>query len=153
MARIYKAFHVKQLQSKMILQVHDELNFSVVPGEELLVEEIVLNEMEHIVNLSVPLVADWDGATIGSRRIKEGHTFSTTLSYTPPLPLLHPILTPLTPHPYPSPSPPHHEAGEMGTGGGIDKKVCYKKHKKQNKKRYCYDNETYYYGLGDGRHR
>lgn len=41
----------------------------------------------------------------------------------------------------------------MGTGGGIDKKVCYKKHKKQNKKRYCYDNETYYYGLGDGRHR
>lgn len=58
MARIYKAFHVKQLQSKMILQVHDELNFSVVPGEELLVEEIVLNEMEHIVNLSVPLVAD-----------------------------------------------------------------------------------------------
>lgn len=58
MARIYKAFHVKQLKSKMILQVHDELNFSVVPGEELLVEEIVLNEMEHIVNLSVPLVAD-----------------------------------------------------------------------------------------------
>ena len=49
---------MKQLQSKMILQVHDELNFSVVPGEELLVEEIVLNEMEHIVNLRVPLVAD-----------------------------------------------------------------------------------------------
>lgn len=42
----------------MILQVHDELNFSVYPEEKALVERIVVEEMEHAYTLSVPLVAD-----------------------------------------------------------------------------------------------
>ena len=46
------------LKSTMILQVHDELNFNVVPGEELKVQEIVIEEMQNAWNMSVPLVAD-----------------------------------------------------------------------------------------------
>ena len=58
MARIHHAFHVKQLRSKMILQVHDELNFSVLPEEKDIVEQIVMDEMQNVMQLSVPLVAD-----------------------------------------------------------------------------------------------
>jgi DNA polymerase-1 len=42
----------------MILQVHDELNFSVYPEEKERVETIVLEEMQHAYTLNVPLVAD-----------------------------------------------------------------------------------------------
>lgn len=42
----------------MILQVHDELNFSVVPEEKETVERIVLEEMQGAYKLNVPLVAD-----------------------------------------------------------------------------------------------
>jgi DNA polymerase-1 len=42
----------------MILQVHDELNFTVVPEEKERVEQIVLDEMNHAFEMSVPLVAD-----------------------------------------------------------------------------------------------
>ena len=42
----------------MILQVHDELNFSVLPEERDDVERIVKNEMEHAYKLKVPLKAD-----------------------------------------------------------------------------------------------
>ena len=42
----------------MILQVHDELNFSVYPEEKERVEEIVLYEMQNAINMRVPLVAD-----------------------------------------------------------------------------------------------
>ena len=42
----------------MILQVHDELNFSVLPEERERVESIVLDEMQHAYELQVPLVAD-----------------------------------------------------------------------------------------------
>ena len=42
----------------MILQVHDELNFSVIPEEKNLVENIVLEEMQRAYELNVPLVAD-----------------------------------------------------------------------------------------------
>ena len=58
MARIHRAFHMKQLRSKMILQVHDELNFSVLPEEREIVEQIVLSEMQNACQLSVPLIAD-----------------------------------------------------------------------------------------------
>ena len=58
MIRIYKRFQDEQLRSKMILQVHDELNFSVVPEEKGRVEEIVLQEMEAAYQLQVPLLAD-----------------------------------------------------------------------------------------------
>ena len=58
MIRIYNRFREEKLQSKMILQVHDELNFSVVPEEKGRVEEIVLHEMEAAYPLCVPLLAD-----------------------------------------------------------------------------------------------
>ena len=58
MARIYSRFADMGLKSKMILQVHDELNFSVVPEEKELVRQIVIGEMEHAVSMRVPLKAD-----------------------------------------------------------------------------------------------
>ncbi len=58
MGRIDARFQAEGLRSKMILQVHDELNFSVVPEEREAVERIVIAEMEGAMELSVPLVAD-----------------------------------------------------------------------------------------------
>ena len=58
MARIHRRFAEEGLRSKMILQVHDELNFSVLPEEKERVEQIVLAEMQSAYPLSVPLVAD-----------------------------------------------------------------------------------------------
>ena len=58
MIRIHEQFHMKRLRSKMILQVHDELNFSVVPEERDIVEKTVLTEMQNAYRLNVPLVAD-----------------------------------------------------------------------------------------------
>ena len=58
MIRIYQRFKEEHLRSKMILQVHDELNFSVVPEEKGRVEAIVKDEMENAYHLRVPLVAD-----------------------------------------------------------------------------------------------
>ena len=58
MIRIYRRFKAEGLRSKMILQVHDELNFSVIPEEKERVEAIVIEEMQHACNLKVPLVAD-----------------------------------------------------------------------------------------------
>ena len=58
MIRIYQRFKEEHLRSKMILQVHDELNFSVVPEEKGRVEAIVKEEMENAYHLRVPLVAD-----------------------------------------------------------------------------------------------
>lgn len=58
MIRIAKRFKEENIQSKMILQVHDELNFSVLPEEKERVQAIVQYEMAHACNLSVPLVAD-----------------------------------------------------------------------------------------------
>ena len=58
MIRIYRRFKAEGLRSKMILQVHDELNFSVYPEERQRVEQIVLEEMQQAYPLQVPLVAD-----------------------------------------------------------------------------------------------
>ena len=58
MIRIFHRFQDEGLRSKMILQVHDELNFSVVPDEKGRVEAIVLEEMQRALELAVPLVAD-----------------------------------------------------------------------------------------------
>ena len=58
MIRIFQRFQQEGIQSKMILQVHDELNFSVLPEEQGRVETIVLEEMQHAISLAVPLVAD-----------------------------------------------------------------------------------------------
>ena len=58
MVRIYQRFRREHIRSKMILQVHDELNFSVFPEEKTQVERIVIEEMQAAYPLSVPLVAD-----------------------------------------------------------------------------------------------
>lgn len=58
MIRIDERFEREGIQSKMILQVHDELNFSVLPEEFDRVKQIVIDEMEHAFTLSVPLLAD-----------------------------------------------------------------------------------------------
>ena len=59
MIRIYQRFKEEKLRSKMILQVHDELNFSVFPDEKEKVQQIVIWEMENAYRLSVPLKADF----------------------------------------------------------------------------------------------
>ena len=58
MIRIFQRFKAEGIRSKMILQVHDELNFSVYPDEKEKVERIVIEEMQNALPLSVPLVAD-----------------------------------------------------------------------------------------------
>ena len=58
MVRIYDRFKRENIRSKMLLQVHDELNFSVYPDEKERVEHIVLEEMQNAYPLDVPLVAD-----------------------------------------------------------------------------------------------
>ncbi|MBR0165385.1 MAG: DNA polymerase I [Prevotella sp.] len=58
MIRIFQRFKAEGIKSKMILQVHDELNFSVVPEEKEFVEKIVIEEMQNAITLAVPLVAD-----------------------------------------------------------------------------------------------
>lgn len=58
MIRIHDRFRREGIRSKMILQVHDELNFSVLPEEKELVERVVIEEMQGACRLSVPLIAD-----------------------------------------------------------------------------------------------
>lgn len=58
MIGIYNRFRKENIKSTMILQVHDELNFNVVPGEEEIVEKIVIEEMQNAWPMSVPLIAD-----------------------------------------------------------------------------------------------
>ncbi len=59
MSRISARMEAEALRSKMILQVHDELNFSVLPEEREAVQRIVIEEMERAARLQVPLVADY----------------------------------------------------------------------------------------------
>ena len=58
MARIYERFKAEKLKAKMILQVHDELNFSVPMDEKEIVERVVIEEMERAYRMHVPLKAD-----------------------------------------------------------------------------------------------
>ena len=58
MIAVYKRFEKEGIQSKMVLQVHDELVFDVLPGERDKVMEIVREEMENIYPLSVPLIVE-----------------------------------------------------------------------------------------------
>lgn len=58
MAHIYQRFKSNNLKAKMILQVHDELNFSVPTSEKEIVEKIVIEEMERAYLMLVPLKAD-----------------------------------------------------------------------------------------------
>lgn len=58
MNNIFKRFDKENIKSKMILQVHDELNFNVLENELDKVQKIVIEEMENAYKLAVPLRAD-----------------------------------------------------------------------------------------------
>ncbi|MBO5062569.1 MAG: DNA polymerase I, partial [Prevotella sp.] len=58
MVRVFNRMKAENVKSKLILQVHDELNFSVVPGEEETMQRIVIEEMSNVLELKVPLLAD-----------------------------------------------------------------------------------------------
>lgn len=59
MARIYQRFKSNNLKAKLIVQVHDELNFSVPEEEKEIVQQIVIEEMEHAYPMQIPLKADF----------------------------------------------------------------------------------------------
>ena len=59
MIHIHQRFEEENLRSRMILQVHDELNFNVWKDELEKVKEIVLDGMEQVIKLRVPLIADY----------------------------------------------------------------------------------------------
>lgn len=59
MIKIHQRFEKEGLKSRMILQVHDELNFNVYKDEYEKVKEIVLDSMENVIKLRVPLIADY----------------------------------------------------------------------------------------------
>jgi len=63
MVRIYRRFHAEGIKSQMILQVHDELNFDVIPAELDRVQRIVIEEMEGVYQGHVRLIASHGVAT------------------------------------------------------------------------------------------
>ena len=63
MVRIYRRFQQEGIQSKMILQVHDELNFDVIPSELDRVQRIVIEEMEGVYHGDVRLTASHGAAS------------------------------------------------------------------------------------------
>ena len=58
MINIYRRLATEGLKSKMVLQVHDELVFDTVSGEAQQIAAIVTQEMENVIKLSIPLVAE-----------------------------------------------------------------------------------------------
>ena len=58
MSLICQRFQSNNLKAKMILQVHDELNFSVPEAEKEIIQKIVIEEMERAYRMLVPLKAD-----------------------------------------------------------------------------------------------
>jgi len=60
MTNVYRRLQKEGLQSKMVLQVHDELVFDVIAPEVEQISAIVTQEMENVIKLSIPLVAECD---------------------------------------------------------------------------------------------
>jgi DNA polymerase-1 len=58
MIRIDDSLRTRRIESKMLLQVHDELVFESPPEEVDQLQQLVKHEMEHAAELSVPLVVD-----------------------------------------------------------------------------------------------
>jgi DNA polymerase-1 len=58
MVTIHQRLKEEGLKAQMIMQVHDELNFNVPENEVDRVREIVVSEMQNVVHLTVPLIAD-----------------------------------------------------------------------------------------------
>ena len=63
MIKIYDEFNKQSIKSDMLLQIHDELIFDIVEGEEDKVKDIVTSTMENIVKLEVPLKVSHDFGT------------------------------------------------------------------------------------------
>ena len=63
MINIYRRMKEQQMRSTMILQVHDELNFNVVPEEKEAMQALVVEEMQQAFAMQVPLVADYGWGT------------------------------------------------------------------------------------------
>ena len=59
MINIYRRMKAENMRSTMILQVHDELNFNIVPSERDAMQKLVIEEMQNAFAMSVPLVADY----------------------------------------------------------------------------------------------
>ena len=59
MINIYRRIKEQNLRSTMILQVHDELNFNVVPDEKETMQALVIEEMQRAFAMKVPLIADY----------------------------------------------------------------------------------------------
>ena len=58
MIRVYQRMKAEGIRSKMILQVHDELCFTVLPEEKERLQQIVVEEMQNAVQMRIPLIAD-----------------------------------------------------------------------------------------------
>lgn len=63
MINIHHEFLAQKLKSKMILQVHDELNFDVPKDELEKVQKIVKEKMEHAVDIGLPLTVEMNAAS------------------------------------------------------------------------------------------
>ena len=59
MINIYRRMKAENMRSTMILQVHDELNFNIVPEERDTMQKLVIEEMQNAFAMSVPLIADY----------------------------------------------------------------------------------------------
>ncbi len=72
MVRIDRRMQAENMRSKMILQVHDELNFSVFPEEKERLQKMVVEEMESACQMSVPLIADcgWGKNWLEKKNVK-----------------------------------------------------------------------------------
>jgi len=62
MINIHHEMQKQKLQSKMILQVHDELNFDVLKPELEAMKKLVKEGMETAVNIGVPLIVEMNAA-------------------------------------------------------------------------------------------
>lgn len=58
MVNIQKRLTAENMQTKMTMQVHDELNFVVPVSEAEQARRVVVEEMENVLKLKVPLIAD-----------------------------------------------------------------------------------------------
>ena len=59
MKNIKDELYKKKMQSKMVLQIHDELIFEFPENEETYLKKLVVDKMENVVKISVPLVVDY----------------------------------------------------------------------------------------------
>ena len=58
MINVDKRLAAEGLQSRMVLQIHDELMFDALPSEVGVLKKIVTEEMENVISLSIPLTVE-----------------------------------------------------------------------------------------------